>query len=181
MCPLTIKATIVNESGFYFHAVDIKCQMATLHYHKQDSKQGSQLMWPCSAAQVLLGFLMVQCLWATNKNTLCFSASWLVPPGALTLERPEPSRGGRDLEAAVTLALDVARFPVWKPKRPSQGIASGGKKVWTAVWNTGNTLLLLEGSIEHGEPVNTLGVLLFFSKISGEQSEETQYGVNVRV
>lgn len=30
----------------------------------------------------------------------------------LTLVRPEPSCGGRDLEAAVTLALDVARFPV---------------------------------------------------------------------
>lgn len=35
---------------------------------------------------------------------------------SLTLVRPELSCGGSDLEAAVTRALDVARFPVRKQK-----------------------------------------------------------------
>lgn len=42
--------------------------------------------------------------YALRCDDLCYRS--------LTLVRPELSCGGRDLEAAVTLALDVARFPV---------------------------------------------------------------------
>lgn len=32
------KTTVVSNSENYFYTVDTKCQMAMLHYHKQDSK-----------------------------------------------------------------------------------------------------------------------------------------------
>lgn len=110
-CPLTAQQFVSPKK---FYAVETKCQMAMLHHHKQDSKHnsGSQLMWLCFAAQVFTGFLMVLCPWATHKKTLCLFSGDLSRNIILTLVRPEPSWGGRDLEAAVTRALDVARFPV---------------------------------------------------------------------
>lgn len=93
-----------------FH--EVKCQMAELHHHKQKSHKTGQSIKVAMlhSTGLLLGFL-----WRNGCEQQIKSPA--VPCDdlchrSLTLERPEPSCGGRDLDAAVTRALDVARFPI---------------------------------------------------------------------
>lgn len=68
-------------------------------------------MWLCFTADVLLGFLWCNSSEQQIKKHYVLRCDDLCNR-SLTLVYPEPRCGGRDLEAAVIRALDIARFPV---------------------------------------------------------------------
>lgn len=91
--------------------------MATLHHHERNaanitgrSINEASLHRSAFVEGFFVVVLRVPCLGATNKTSAASRTARRAL--RLTLLRPEPSCGGRDLEAAVTRALEVARFPV---------------------------------------------------------------------
>lgn len=129
-CPLTTKQQPLVNLRSLFYVVDTRCQMAMLHHHEHNTANitgrsiNEATLHRSVFVEVFFFFLTVfprvPCLWATNKTT---AASHTARRALrLTLLRPEPSCGGRDLEAAVTRALDVARFPVGTKKTLKPGL-----------------------------------------------------------
>lgn len=100
--------------------------MAMLHHHERNTANitgrsiNEASLHRSVFLEVFFFFLIVLCLWATNKTTAPSHAARRAL--RLTLLRPEPSCGGRDLEAAVTRALDVARFPVGTRETVKSGL-----------------------------------------------------------